>query len=238
MLEYKVLMGANMQIFSDEFEKIMGEYERLLKYGRIPKYNKNYLGHVIDHKKMVFLAWLYLRMPLYYTGHIDEDEIDIIDELIKKHDDSKLSKTEFYPYSKRFNGPKQNDPKVKANFKEAVRVHKMNNLHHFETLASYEGKDWKAYAIELICDYIAMGWEFDNYIFEFFQKAKDEMSQLLPEERYDYIENIINIIPKDFPLAEEHLTVDNIGCVIFLGDSYNDPVENYDNEVEQPVCRS
>ena len=211
-------------------ELFVNYYTWLIDHNQIPKYYKTYLEHILDHKKMVYLAWIYIGDTLHELGFIDQNDMANIYDLIINHDNSKLERIEFIPYAKRFYGPKQKNQFVKANFKAAVKLHKERNVHHYETLQSYKGKQWKHYAIELICDYIAMGWEFDNYICEYFQKVKDELKKNLPEEYYNYIENIINIIPEKLYLAEEPLTQNNIGFIFYRYNYYNDPFEVYNEE--------
>ena len=220
---------------SDDTELYVDYYNWLIDHKQIPKYYKSYLGHVLDHKKMVYIAWLYVADTLYSLDFISESDMCDINNLIMNHDDSKLQRDEFIPYARRFNGPRQKNPIVKADFKAAVKLHKERNLHHYEALKSYKGWNWKHYAIELICDYIAMGWEFDNYICEYFQEVKDELKSVLSEEYYNYIESIISIISERLVLAEKPLTENNIGYIYHLFDYYNDPFEDYGSESEQCV---
>lgn len=213
---------------SDNAYMYIQYYTGLVERNQISKYYGKYLEHVIDHKSMVYIAWLYIGDTLCKLGFINEDDMGNINELIIEHDDSKLQSDEFSPYAKRFNGPKPKDLDVKANFKDAVKLHKGRNLHHYEALKSYEGENWKHYAVELICDYIAMGWEFHNYICEYFELVKEELKNDLPEEYYNFIESIISIIPERLSLAEEALTENNIGYIYHLYDYYNDPFEECD----------
>ncbi len=213
---------------SDEATIYVDYYNWLLDHEQIPKYYREYLGHVLNHKEMVYLAWLYIGDSLCELGFIDKSNMEDIDRLITNHDDSKFKKDEFIPYAKKFNGPKQGNQKVKTNFKTAVNLHKERNLHHYETLKSYDGDDWKNYVVELICDYIAMGWEFNNYVCEYFERVKDELKNNLPIEYYNFIESIINIIPERLSFAEEPLTENNIGYIYHTYDYYNDPFEEHD----------
>lgn len=219
--------------FNYDTELYVNYYTWLADHNQIPKYYKIYLEHVLDHKKMVYLAWLYVGDTLHELGFINENDMSDIYDLIINHDNSKLEREEFVPYAKRFNGPRQKNQVIKANFKAAVKLHKDRNIHHYEVLKSYSGRKWKHYAIELICDYIAMGWEFDNYICEYFQKVKDELKNELPEEYYNYIENIINIIPEKLYLAEEPLSENNIGFILYLYNYNNDPFEVYAEDDEK-----
>ena len=168
--------------------------------------NTDYAKHYFKHIKLVIYAWIGIRDRLLELNMINEEEYNKINMLIAWHDNSKMDDEEWVPYSERFNGKNQDDPEVKASFKEAVKLHKMKNLHHFESLRDYEGPDWKCYICEMVCDYIAMGWEFDNYILEYYDKAKDEID--LPEQYKSFLESILNLIRTDNELsfAEEAMT--------------------------------
>ena len=211
---------------SSKTEMYVDYYKWLVEHDHIKKYYKEYLEHVIEHKRNVYIAWLYVCDPLCELGFIDRNDIDSISKSIINHDESKLYLEEFIPYARRFNGPRQKESRVKINFKEAVKLHKERNLHHYEALKLYKGDNWKQYAVELICDYIAMGWEFDNYICEYFEKVKDELKKSLPNNYYNYIESIIRIIPEKLPYAEAPLTEETIEIIYYLFNEYNDPFED------------
>ena len=218
-----------MYYVSDKAELYVDYYDWLIKHHQIPKYYQEYLSHILDHKRMVCVAWFYIGDTLCELGFINEDEMERINKLTLNHDNSKLQRDEFIPYARKFNGPRRNNQKVKENFKEAVKLHKMRNLHHYESLKSYKGEDWKCYAIELICDYIAMGWEFNSYIGDYFEKVKDELKNNLPEDYYNYIESIIEIISEKLELSNETLTKNNEGYIHYLYNYYNDPFEEKGN---------
>lgn len=216
-------------------ELYINYYNWLVEHNQIPKYYKTYLEHILRHKEMVYIAWLYIADTLYNLGFINENDMVDINALIINHDNSKLESDEFIPYAKRFNGPRPKNPNVKSNFKAAVKLHKERNLHHYEALKLYESENWKQYAIELVCDYIAMGWEFSDYIYEYFQKVKDELKNSLPKEYYNYIESIINAIPENFALAEEPLTENNIGYIYYMFNYNSDPFEDNISDKKQNV---
>lgn len=211
-------------IINDDTKIYIDYYNCLLKNGQISQYYKKYLNHILNHKNMVYIAWIYIADTLHELSFIDKEDICHINKLIINHDDSKYEIDEFIPYAKKFNKPFKNQ-KIQTDFKLAVKLHKERNLHHYETLKSYNGNNWKHYAIELICDYIAMGWEFNNYICEYFEKIKDNFKNNLPKEYYNYIESIIKIIPEKLKLVEEPLTKKNIEYIYYVYNNYNDPFE-------------
>lgn len=126
--------------------------------------------------------------------------------MILWHDNSKLSDEEWLPYAVRFYPIGNPDAaQVKQNFKKAALHHKLNNLHHFESLRNYRGSDWKCYIIEMICDYIAMGWEFGVYIFEYYDKNKEKIQ--LPHEYKTYLEQVLHTLrTPSMSAIEEPLT--------------------------------
>lgn len=221
-------------IVSIDAEAYIDYYSWLINNNQIPKYYGSYLKHILNHKYMVHIAWIYIRDTLINLGFIDEDDASNIDNLIINHDDSKLQRDEFIPYAKRYNGSKKKNPLIKNNFKNAVKLHKERNIHHYEKLKSYKGENWRLYAIELVCDYIAMGWEFNNYVYEYFQKEKDELKKDLPDNYYKFIESVINLIPETFPLAEESLTKHKIEQICHI---YNDPFEDDSKKKKKTYTR-
>lgn len=152
----------------------------------------NYLEHYFTHTYFCVLAWKAIRKELLDTKVITEEELSFINHLIAWHDNSKISDEEFHPYAAFFYPGSKDDPKIREDFLEALKHHKANNIHHFETLANYKGSDWKCYVIELICDYIAMGWEMNNYLFEYYSLNRDKIN--LPSLYKEYLESVLEII--------------------------------------------
>ena len=78
-----------------------------------------------------------------------------------------------------------------------------------------------------------MGWEFNNYICEYFEKIKDNFKNNLPKEYYNYIESIIKIIPEKLKLVEEPLTKKNIEYIYYVYNNYNDPFEEHNLKINK-----
>lgn len=152
-----------------------------------------YMYHYFKHTWFVVLAWKEIQDLIIANDLITEEEFQKINQLIIWHDNSKISKEEWLPYARRFNpiGNLDKDT-VKREFKEAVRHHKSVNIHHFENLRTYEGPYWRCYIIEMICDFIAMGWELGHYIFEYYEEHKHEMQ--LPVEYQEYLDRVLEVL--------------------------------------------
>lgn len=152
-----------------------------------------YFCHYATHTYYVVLAWKEIQDILIENNLITESEFNKINQLVIWHDNSKISTAELFPYARKFNPIGiQNQEKVNAEFKEATKHHKNNNLHHFESLKNYTGADWKCYIIEMICDYIAMGWEFGTFIFEYYENNKFKIS--LPPLYQEYLDTVLNVL--------------------------------------------
>ena len=164
-----------------------------------------YFEHYAKHTRFVTLAWKAICEELWNRGMLTEKEFEETNKHIIWHDQSKMDKSEWDFYAERLFGDKV-DVEVKDRFKEAIREHKAKNLHHFESLKDYKGDDWRCYVVELVCDYIAMGWEFDNYILEYYDSVKEEIE--LPSKYKAYLEQILNILrePQLFEVVESPLT--------------------------------
>ena len=180
-----------------------------------------YFNHYAKHTYYVTLAWKIICEELWNHGMLTEKEFEKVTNNIIWHDQSKMDNDEWHAYAEKFYGTHSGET-VKSAFKEAVKSHKSKNLHHYETLKEYKGDDWRCYIVELVCDYIAMGWEFDNYIFEYYNSVKDEFE--LPSEYQAYLDAILDILkdPKLYDLIEKPLT-DELKSKLYFKDIILEP---------------
>ncbi len=176
---------------------------------------QEYFKHYAKHTYYVVLAWKEIQDVLIANDLISETEFYRINQLIIWHDNSKISREEWLPYARKFYPEgKQNKDEIKEEFKKAVEHHKSTNLHHFESLRDYTGYDWKCYIIELVCDYIAMGWEFGVYVFEYYTSNREKID--LPCEYKEYLEQVLKCL-KDPSVAaiEEPITPKRMAYLYF-----------------------
>lgn len=174
-----------------------------------------YFDHYHKHTYYVVLAWKAICIELWNRNMLTESEFEKTTKLIAWHDQSKMDKSEWEPYAEKFFGNSSKE-EVKDAFKAAKREHKAKNLHHYESLKDYEGDDWKCYVVELVCDYIAMGWEFDNYILEYYDSVKESIE--LPSEYKDFLVSILDMLkePELFEIVEKPLTPQKAAELDFL----------------------
>lgn len=156
-----------------------------------------YFIYYMRHTQLVVLAWKDIQDLLIDNEVINEEEFNKINRLILWHDNSKIDKEEFdayaakyYPIEPKIDPAELED--VKMAFKVAWEIHKLKNPHHHQTLKDYKGEDWKCYLIEMICDWIAMGWETGVSAFEYYDKNEDQIE--LPDEYRIMLEYILGLI--------------------------------------------
>lgn len=153
----------------------------------------SYFEYYRNHTQNVVLVWKDIRDFLYEEKIINDTEYEKITNLVIWHDNSKISKEEFNGYGFKFFGSEQTE-ETKKEFKKAWEHHKENNIHHHQTLKDYKGDDRKCYIIEMLCDWIAMGWETGDLAGDYYLKIRNEIS--LEKEELILIETIFDLIEK------------------------------------------
>ncbi len=148
--------------------------------------NKKYIE---EHKERVrqFAEWLKENLPELF----DNIDIDLFDEMIAEHDDSKFSEEEFEPYAQKWFG----DGKKTLEYEEAWKHHWTNNEHHPEF---WLGEDMPyIYILEMICDWGSFSIKSGNFreLSDFYyNKAKDDEEKNLSEGTKIIIEEILEKI--------------------------------------------
>ncbi len=155
---------------------------------------KEYSEYINRHKRNIKIAFKKLTdfISAKYRNLLTSDEIVTLQEQILHHDDSKFSEFEFEPYRKHF-FPCSFEDKRKYNkeFYDAVLHHYNNNDHHPQNPSRKEGLN-KIACIHNVLDWIAMSYEFNDNIWEFYNSSK--VKSILNLEEKAYIEDLIRII--------------------------------------------
>ena len=155
---------------------------------------REYLDYLEEHYDNVQKAFKE-AIPKWYDEEVIYEEylFDILEDDVKYHDMSKLSKEEFVQYRQSF-FPTDYEIDyanscygitVKDYFKESFNLawenHKRENKHHWQSIESFFLKISKQidYAHMLI-DWIAMGYKFNNTAIDYYEKNKEEIN-LEPE---------------------------------------------------------
>ncbi len=148
--------------------------------------NKKY---ILDHKDRVsqFADWLKENLPDLF----ENIDMDLFDEMIRDHDESKFSEEEFEPYAQKWFGDGKKTPEYEA----AWEHHWQNNEHHPEY---WLGEDMPyIYILEMICDWGSFSIKSGNMkeLSDFYyNKAKDDPEKNLSDATKEIIEDIISRI--------------------------------------------
>jgi hypothetical protein len=148
--------------------------------------NKKYIE---AHKKRVkqFASWLKENCPDLFK----DIDIDLFDEMINEHDNSKFSEEEFEPYAQKWFG----DGIKTLEYEEAWKHHWTHNEHHPEF---WLGEDMPyIYILEMICDWGSFSVEKGDYqelIDFYYDKARDDKEKMLSDNTKEIIEEILNKI--------------------------------------------
>ena len=152
-------------------------------------YQEEYKKYIIDHKERVeqFADWLKEKLPEVF----ENVDLDVFEDLIEEHDDSKYSDEEFEPYAQHFYGTKDND----FEYSEAWKHHWTHNEHHPEF---WLGEDMPyIYILEMLCDWGSFSVEkgdFHELINYYYDQAKDDEEKNLSNGTKEIIEDILDKI--------------------------------------------
>lgn len=157
-----------------------------------------YKDYIYEHMQNVQKAWNNMKnIPecLELINKYCPDSINVIDNMIKNHDQSKYSKEEFNSYRKQFfpinvEEKKQN----KAAFDRAWEHHYMNNPHHWDYWDKIGSDMPFIYIVEMVCDWEAMGYKFGNTSLEWYNDNKDKIH--IGDEQRKFAESLMELMNK------------------------------------------
>lgn len=154
-----------------------------------------YRKYIENHKNNVFQAFVEMVMcPDMNWLFCQEGIYNALIDRVLVHDDSKFSTEEFDAYRKNFypiNKKEKEDNK--QNFLLAWEHHYKNNRHHWQA-RQYDQDDELSFEtimdiIENVCDWLAMGYNFGDRPYQYYEKNKDFIK--LPQKQQELLEKII-----------------------------------------------
>ena len=169
----------------------------------IKHYEEKYKEYINEHKLNVQKAWVRMKnnsecLKLFEKYFIyPPTDMEVIENLIKHHDDSKYGKEEFDGYRmKYFPISKEEQDSCKDILEKAWVHHYTNNLHHWNWWYLSGNLDAMSlvYVVEMICDWEAMGYKFGNNSLEWYNKEKTNIH--LGEKQRAFAEELMGIICK------------------------------------------
>ena len=165
---------------------------------RIKLKEREYRKYIEEHRQNIRDAFVELSTCPDLDWVITEDISAKLFERIKDHDLSKYSDKEFDAY-RRYYHPIDYIEKynAKEDFDKAWEHHWKNNDHHWQ---NRQGKDdffneeIELACLENICDWLAMGYKFNDRPIQYYNKHKDEIK--LPQKQIVFIERVLNDLEK------------------------------------------
>ena len=180
----------------------------------IEEKTNDYIDYIATHKKNVEKAWDYVKK---IDNPYIRDNLDIIEDNIKHHDESKYQDDEFEWYRKKYfpiNDEEANEVMDKIN--EVFELHYSRNPHHWEYwLDDDKELDYSKHSdeevdndvmiayIEMLCDWASFGLKQNKprEVREWYINEKPKM-KLFPAEQ-EILEEILEEYIKNFPEKEE-----------------------------------
>lgn len=161
---------------------------------------KEYKEYINDHKLNVERAWNDMKnnknaidLISQYIPNINIDmTFNLIDDLVKHHDESKYSPEEFDAYRKSFYPiSKEEEESAKAELDKAWNHHYMNNMHHWNYwhLSGNVDRMPFHFVVEMICDWKAMEYGGKGPMNTWYAENKDKI--YLGEKQREFAEALM-----------------------------------------------
>lgn len=153
---------------------------------------REYLNYVERHYDNVQVAWYLIKIKCSDLDFVKDDKIrKQIEDNVKNHDLSKLSKEEFTDY-RRYFYPCQNENK--GSIDDAWQHHLDQNQHHWQTWTTENPnrENGLIFLVENIADWMAMGFEFGDTAQEYYEsnKHKIKLPKWAEQEMYKIFERV------------------------------------------------
>lgn len=165
---------------------------------RIKLKELEYKKYIQEHRDNVRLAFVELSTCPDLDWLITEDLSCKLFERIEDHDLSKYSDEEFDAY-RRYYHPIDYIEKynAKEDFEKAWEHHYVRNDHHWQHrqfIKEEMDEEIQLACLENICDWLAMGYKFNDRPIQYYNKHKNEIK--LPQSQIDFMEKVMNDLEK------------------------------------------
>lgn len=167
----------------------------------IKEKEEQYKEYIDNHRANVKKAWDNMKnnhkcvaiISKQVTANSIRSLVEMIDNLVDKHDLTKYEAEEFDAYRRNFY-PINDEEKesAKEDFTKAWVHHYSKNLHHWDwwyKTGNQENMPF-TYCVEMVCDWIAMGYHYNNTATEWYEKEKDNIH--LGIDQRQFVEKLMN----------------------------------------------
>jgi uncharacterized protein YnzC (UPF0291/DUF896 family) len=163
-----------------------------------------YREYIDNHRANVQKAWDNMKtnsecmeLIIRELNTSTDAAISLINELVEKHDLSKYEKEEFDAYRRYFYSVSNEEKESsKEDFDIAWKHHYEHNLHHWDYWYHTGKIDSMGivFCVEEVCDWIAMGYQFNNTATEWYIKNSHDIH--LGERQRLFTEELLNAFYK------------------------------------------
>jgi len=154
---------------------------------------REYLDYLEEHYNNVQKAWKEIQDKCFDLWFVrDEFYFNAMSNRIRIHDESKLSCDEFVQYRAHFFPTKkeQSDNNLnKSLFVKAWEHHQNHSTHHWGHFYHDPCDVYKGLLciVEMICDWMAMGYKFGDNAHTYYESNKHEMTIREDDEEFMYM---------------------------------------------------
>jgi len=172
------------------------------------KARKAYKQYIMRHKRNILRAYWEMSINKGLEWIIRDPEI-LQGLWIRalEHDDDKFNKPMFEIYRKHFYPINEKEKLLnEAKFEAAWQKHIANNDHHWQHRINWKDEDFdintELACLENIMDWLAVGYEFHDRPYQYYDKHKDEIN--LPKKQKDFMERCIYAgIDREYIIKEQ-----------------------------------
>lgn len=150
---------------------------------------QNYMDYINEHINNVQIAWGTMKIQLddFLPTKVKMD----VDKLVNEHDRSKFTPEEFDAY-RNWYYPAEGETKDAEKYNKAWVHHYTNNPHHWQFWKDKEDatlEDKIPYILEMIADWTAMGYKYNDTPQQFYEKEKSNI--VMTDDARKYLEDIL-----------------------------------------------
>lgn len=164
-------------------------------FNKLKRQRKKYENYLKKHKKNIIKAFYeMICCPEMIWLLADPELLEEVWRRVLVHDNSKFEKEEFEPYRKNY-FPINEKEKLenKQDYLKARQHHVKYNDHHWQNRIHWGNKHFnlraKAACLENILDWMAVGYEYNNRPYEYYEKYKTRIH--LSNIQKDFMEKCI-----------------------------------------------
>lgn len=161
------------------------------------KQTQAYLDYIKEHYDCVQKAWALIKEKCPDLWFVEDEAFRrLLDDMVLRHDESKLSGVEFVPYRCKFFPVESEKNRIvqhltEVHFSDAWEHHKASNLHHCQSwtaILNPQARELECHCVHTVVDWVGMALQRGNPLAQYYRNNKDKI--LIPEWAHALVEVI------------------------------------------------